>query len=45
MNQTFCLLLALVLSYLALADTLRGKVVKITDGDTVHVLQHDLSDH
>ena len=39
MNKTLCLLLALVLSYPALADTLTGKVIKITDGDTVHVLQ------
>ena len=28
-----------MLSYPALADTLTGKVIKITDGDTVHVLQ------
>jgi len=41
MNKTFCLVLALVLSYPALADTFSGKVVKITDGDTVHVLQAD----
>jgi len=41
MIKTFCLFLALVLPYPALADTLKGKVVKITDGDTVHVLQAD----
>ena len=41
MNKALSLLLALVLSYPALADTLVGKIVKITDGDTVHVLQTD----
>lgn len=39
MNKAFCLLLSLLLSYPILADTLAGKVVKITDGYTVHVLQ------
>ena len=37
------LLLSLALSqcFTVFADTLRGKAIKITDGDTVHVLQAD----
>jgi len=33
------ILLAFLSTYSILADTLTGKVIKITDGDTVHVLQ------
>ena len=39
MNKIIVLLLSITLSCPLLADTLSGKVVKITDGDTVHVLQ------
>ncbi len=33
------------LSLVALADTLTGKVVKITDGDTLYVLDANYKDH
>lgn len=39
MIKTLSLILALIISFPAFADSLTGKVVKITDGDTVHVLQ------
>ncbi len=39
----FCFLLFLSLA--ALADTLTGKVVKITDGDTIYVLDANYKQH
>ncbi len=39
LNKLLTLLFCLLLTASALADTLTGKVIKITDGDTVHVLQ------
>ncbi len=36
---TFTILLAFLSSYFILFDILTGKVAKITDGDTVYVLQ------
>ncbi len=33
------------LSLAALADTLTGKVVKITDGDTIYVLDANYKEH
>ena len=39
MNKIITLLFCFILPFPALADTLTGKVIKITDGDTVHVLQ------
>ena len=41
MNKIITLLFCLILPASALADTLVGKVIKITDGDTVHVLQNN----
>ena len=42
MNKLITLLFCLLLPSYALADTLTGKVIKITDGDTtVHVLQNN----
>ncbi len=41
MNKIITLLFCLILPFPALADTLTGKVIKITDGDTAHVLQKD----
>ncbi len=40
-NKLLTLLFCLSLPAYALADTLTGKVVKITDGDTVHVLKNN----
>ncbi len=40
---TLCFLLFLSLT--AFADTLTGKVVKITDGDTVYVLDANYKEH
>ncbi len=37
-TRTIALCFLLFLSLTALADTLTGKVVKITDGDTLYVL-------
>ena len=39
MIKALSLILILIISHPVLADTLTGKVVKITDGDTVHILQ------
>ena len=39
MNKLIIIFLTLLLSGISFADTLTGKVIKITDGDTVHVLQ------
>ena len=39
MNRLITLLFCIILPAFALADTLTGKVIKITDGDTVNVLQ------
>jgi endonuclease YncB( thermonuclease family) len=39
----FCLVLLLPLT--VLADTLTGKVVKITDGDTLYVLDANYQQH
>ncbi len=39
MNKLITLLFCLLLPAYALADTLTGKVINITDGDTIHVLQ------
>ena len=38
MNKIITLLFCLLLPAYALTDTLTGKVIKITDGDTVHIL-------
>ena len=38
LNKLLTLLFCLLLTASALADTLTGKVIKITDGDTIHVL-------
>ena len=42
MIKALSLILTLIISHPVLADTLTGKVVKITDGDTVHILQTKL---
>ncbi len=39
------LFLLVFLSLAALADTLTGKVVKITDGDTLYVLDANYKEH
>ena len=39
MNKLITLLFCLSLPAYVFADTLTGKVIKITDGDTVHVLR------
>ena len=39
MNKLAFLICIFIISSTAFADTLTGKVIKITDGDTVHVLQ------
>lgn len=39
MIKIITLLLCFLLPALALADTLTGKVIKITDGDTVHIMK------
>ncbi len=41
MKIIITLLFCFSLPAYALADTLAGKVIKITDGDTVHVLQNN----
>lgn len=42
---TIAFLLLLFLSSIALADTLRGKVIRVADGDTITVLDQDKQQH
>ncbi|MEE9597652.1 MAG: thermonuclease family protein [Acidiferrobacterales bacterium] len=42
-EEPYCILLGLSLT--AFADTLTGKVVKITDGDTLYVLDANYQQH
>jgi endonuclease YncB( thermonuclease family) len=43
--RVITLFLLVFLSLAALADTLTGKVVKITDGDTLYVLDANYKEH
>ncbi len=43
--RVIALFFLVFLSLAALADTLTGKVVKITDGDTLYVLDANYKDH
>ncbi len=43
--RVITLFLLVCLSLAAFADTLTGKVVKITDGDTLYVLDANYKDH
>ncbi len=42
---TVALVILLLWSYAVSADTLTGKAVKITDGDTLYVLDANYKDH